>query len=116
MSDSIKDAGYELGTGGLVFIGLYVLSLLLIGWFGHRAKKANTLEDHYLGGRTFGFGVLFLTLYATQYSGNSFMGFVGKAYRGGFPFLSAVVAMMAHTQRRPQPAPCWQCLRSSGTW
>lgn len=95
MSDSIKDAGYELGTGGLVFIGLYVLSLLLIGWFGHRAKKANTLEDHYLGGRTFGFGVLFLTLYATQYSGNSFMGFVGKAYRGGFPNLYLVVAMMA---------------------
>lgn len=95
MSDSIKDAGYELGTGGLVFIGLYVLSLLLVGWFGHRAKKANTLEDHYLGGRTFGFGVLFLTLYATQYSGNSFMGFVGKAYRGGFPNLYLVVAMMA---------------------
>ncbi len=94
MSDA-KDTGYVLGTGGLVFIALYVLSLLVIGWLGHRAKKADTLEDHYLGGRTLGFGVLFLTLYATQYSGNSFMGFVGKAYRSGFPFLSAVVAMMA---------------------
>ena len=95
MSEPQQDTGYELGNGGLVFIALYVLSLLLIGWLGHRAKRANTLEDHYLGGRTFGFGVLFLTLYATQYSGNSFMGFVGKAYRSGFPFLSAVVAMMA---------------------
>jgi len=88
-------AGYELGTGGLVFIGIYVLSLIGIGWLGHRAKRADTLEDHYLGGRGFGLGVLFLTLYATQYSGNSFMGFVGKAYREGFPFLSGVVAMMA---------------------
>lgn len=95
MSDPENDAGYVLGTGGLVFIALYVLSLLVIGWLGHRAKRADTLEDHYLGGRTLGFGVLFLTLYATQYSGNSFMGFVGKAYRSGFPFISAVVAMMA---------------------
>ena len=95
MREDKNAVGYELGTGGLVFIALYVLSLLLIGWLGHRAKKADTLEDHYLGGRSLGFGVLFLTLYATQYSGNSFMGFVGKAYRSGFPFLSAVVAMMA---------------------
>jgi len=87
--------GYALGTEGLIFIGLYVLALIGIGWLGHRAKKENTLEDHYLGGRSFGFGVLFLTLYATQYSGNSFMGFVGKAYRGGFPIIYTVVAMMA---------------------
>ena len=87
--------GYALGTEGLIFIGLYVLALIGIGWLGHRAKKENTLDDHYLGGRSFGFGVLFLTLYATQYSGNSFMGFVGKAYRGGFPIIYTVVAMMA---------------------
>ncbi len=87
--------GYELGTGGLVFIALYVLSLLGIGWLGHRAKRADTFDDHYLGGRGLGVLVLFLTLYATQYSGNSFMGFVGKAYRDGFVFVSGVVAMMA---------------------
>jgi SSS family solute:Na+ symporter/sodium/pantothenate symporter len=87
--------GYALGNGGLVFIGLYILTLIGIGWLGHRAKKEDSLEDHYLGGRAFGFSVLFLTLYATQYSGNSFMGFVGKAYRGGFPVLYTVVAMMA---------------------
>ena len=87
--------GYALGNGGLAFIGLYILTLIVIGWLGHRAKKEDSLEDHYLGGRAFGFSVLFLTLYATQYSGNSFMGFVGKAYRGGFPVLYTVVAMMA---------------------
>ena len=72
MSEAIQDAEYELGTGGLVFIALYVLSLLLIGWLGHRAKKANTLEDHYLGGRTFGFGVLFLTASLTVADSLSF--------------------------------------------
>ncbi|MDA7681134.1 sodium:solute symporter family protein [Verrucomicrobiales bacterium] len=87
--------GYALGNGGLAFISLYILTLIGIGWLGHRAKKEDSLEDHYLGGRAFGFSVLFLTLYATQYSGNSFMGFVGKAYRDGFPVFSTVVAMMA---------------------
>ena len=87
--------GYALGNGGLAFIGVYVLALIGIGWLGHHAKKEDTLEDHYLGGRAFGFSVLFLTLYATQYSGNSFMGFVGKAYRGGFPIIYTVIAMMA---------------------
>ena len=88
-------SGYALGNGGLAFIGVYVLALIGIGWLGHRAKKEDTLDDHYLGGRAFGFSVLFLTLYATQYSGNSFMGFVGKAYRGGFPIIYTVIAMMA---------------------
>ena len=32
MSDPENDTGYVLGTGGLIFIALYVLSLLLIGW------------------------------------------------------------------------------------
>lgn len=86
---------YALSDGGLAFVGVYVLSLIGIGWLGYRAKKEDSLEDHYLGGRTFGFGVLFLTLYATQYSGNSFMGFVGKAYREGFPIMYTVIAMMA---------------------
>ncbi len=87
--------GYAMGAGGLVFVAIYLSSLLLIGWLGHRAKKNDSLDDHYLGGRALGFGVLFLTLYATQYSGNSFIGFVGNAYRGGFVTIASVLAMMA---------------------
>lgn len=84
-----------LGTGGLVFIGIYCSALLLIGWLGHRAKKENTLADFYLGGRGLGFVVLLLTLYATQYSGNTLMGFAGDAYRNGFNTLSIVMGMMS---------------------
>ena len=27
-------SGYALGTGGLIFIGIYVLALIGIGWIG----------------------------------------------------------------------------------
>ncbi|MCB1096314.1 MAG: sodium:solute symporter family protein [Verrucomicrobiae bacterium] len=84
-----------LGTSGLIFIGIYCCLLLLIGWLGHRAKKENTLADFYLGGRGLGFAVLLLTLYATQYSGNTLMGFAGDAYRNGFNTLSIVMGMMS---------------------
>ena len=32
-------SGYALGNGGLAFIGVYILTLIGIGWLGHRAKK-----------------------------------------------------------------------------
>ena len=40
-----------------------------------------------------GFFVLFLTLYATQYSGNTLIGFAGRAYRNGFTALVTVTFM-----------------------
>lgn len=84
-----------LGAGGMLFIGFYCLALLVIGWLGHRAKKEDSLADFYLGGRGLGFVVLLLTLYATQYSGNTLLGFAGDAYRKGFHTLSIVMGMMA---------------------
>jgi hypothetical protein len=43
-----------LGTGGMIFMGLYLLSLLLVGVMGRMARKENTLADFYLSGRTWG--------------------------------------------------------------
>ena len=52
----MNDEGNSIiGTGGLTFISIYCLSLLLVGWLGHRAKKENSLADFYLGGGGFGF-------------------------------------------------------------
>ena len=82
-----------LGTGGLIFMGLYLFSLIGIGWAGRLARKENTLSDFYLAGRGMGVFVLFLTLYATQYSGNTMIGFAGKAYRGGLQSLVMVIFM-----------------------
>jgi Na+/proline symporter len=41
-----------------------------------------------------GMFVLLMTLYATQYSGNTLIGFTGQTYRGGYKFLVSVTFMM----------------------
>jgi Na+/proline symporter len=84
-----------LSHSGTVFLLLYLSSLILIGFLGKFASKEQTLQDFYLGGKGFGVGILFLTMYATQYSGNSLIGFAGSAYRNGWFFLVSVTFMIA---------------------
>ncbi len=74
-------------------MGLYLFSLIGIGLAGRFAQKENTMADFYLAGRGMGVFVLFLTLYATQYSGNTLIGFTGRAYREGFTALVTVTFM-----------------------
>ncbi|MEM8983331.1 MAG: sodium:solute symporter family protein [Pseudomonadota bacterium] len=83
------------GPGAALFVGLYLSSLLVIGYAGRRARRDDSLADFYLAGRGFGLIVLFLTLYATQYSGNALFGFVGAAYRSGFGWLVSAHFMVA---------------------
>jgi solute:Na+ symporter, SSS family len=83
-----------LGNGGIAAIAFYLLALLGLGWMGRRAREEQSMADFYLGGRSLGFVVLVMTLYATQYSGNTLIGFAGKAYREGFTFLVAVTFMI----------------------
>ena len=83
------------GPGAWLFISCYIGTLLLFGWFGYRARRENTLRDFYIAGSGFGFLVLVLTLYATQYSGNSLFGFSGKTYRVGFSWVLSVHFMIA---------------------
>ena len=88
----------SLGVGGSLFIIFYLVSLIVLGFIAKKSLKEDTLSDFYLAGNGFGFGVLFLTLFATQYSGNTFFGFTGATYRNGFSwilclhFMTAVVA------------------------
>ena len=90
-----------LSTGGTIILCVYIVSLIGIGWLGKKAQKEQSLADFYLAGRGMGFFVLFLTLYATQYSGNTLVGFAGRAYREGYhalvliTFLSAAVGALA---------------------
>lgn len=83
------------GPGAWLVIALYLASLLVIGWLGFRARKENSLQDFYLAGPGFGLFVLVLTLYATQYSGNSFFGFTGMTYRTGYSWIMSVHFMLA---------------------
>jgi SSS family solute:Na+ symporter len=83
------------GTGAWIFICLYLLSLLFVGWLGRRARGQDTLKDFYLAGSGFGPYVLLMTLFATQYSGNTFYSNVGVTYRLGFTWLLSVQYMLS---------------------
>ncbi len=72
--------------------------LALLGFLGFRARAARasgSLADFYLAGRGLGGVVLLFTLYATQYSGNTLVGYPGEAYRVGFPWVMSVGFMLA---------------------
>lgn len=84
-----------LGTGAWIFIGIYLFSLIGIGFLGRRARRENTMADFYLAGPGFGFSILFLTLFATQYSGNTFFAFTGATYRVGYPWILSLHFMTA---------------------
>lgn len=84
-----------LGIGAWAFIGIYLVSLIGIGWLAKRARAADTMQDFYLAGNGFGFMVLFLTLFATQYSGNTFFAFTGATYRIGFAWILSLHFMTA---------------------
>ena len=83
------------GPGALGVVAVYILSLLAIGAYAYSKRREESLNDFFLGGREMGLVVLFLTLYATQYSGNTLFGFSGAAYREGLRFLVCVHFMTA---------------------
>ena len=67
--------------------------LFVIAGVSRRARKTDSLADFYLANRGLGTGVLLLTLFATQYSGNSLSGFPGQTYRGGLTYYMSVTFM-----------------------
>ena len=72
----------------------YLCSLLLIGALARRASTESSLRDYYLAGGSLGVASLFFTLYATQYSGNSFFGLPGMAYREGVMAIAFLLGLM----------------------
>jgi SSS family solute:Na+ symporter/sodium/pantothenate symporter len=81
-----------LGVAGLC---LYLAVLAVIGELARRARRDTSPADHFLAGRELGTFVVFLTLYATAYSGNSLLGYPGEAYRRGFSWIMATGFMMS---------------------
>lgn len=88
----------DFGTAGLALVLLYLLALLGVGVVASHLRATKSMSDFYLAGRSFGPFVLLATLYATQYSGNSFLGYPGEAHRLGFAwvmsagFMTAIIA------------------------
>ena len=83
------------GTLGVFVVSAYLVALLLIGVWAQRATKGQTLGEFFLAGRGLGPWVLFLTLFATQYSGNTLVGMAGQTYRAGYSFIVAVPFMVS---------------------
>jgi len=81
-----------LGIAGLI---AYLAVLIGIALAARRARQSESPADHFLAGRGLGVFVLFLTLYATGYSGNSLLGYPGQAYRQGFTWVMATGFMLA---------------------
>ena len=87
--------GLVFGPGALVVVGLYLVSMIGVGWIARKKRQSDSMADFYLAGRSLGLAVLFLTLYATQYSGNTLFGYTGKTYRIGFEWTVSVVFMFS---------------------
>jgi Na+/proline symporter len=81
-----------LGVAGLV---AYLTLLVGIAIVARWARQNESPADHFLAGRGLGVFVLFLTLYATAYSGNSLLGYPGQAYRQGFSWVMATGFMLS---------------------
>jgi Na+/proline symporter len=80
---------------GVLALGLYLVGLVAVAEVARRARRDDSPSDHFLAARDLGTFVLFLTLYATAYSGNSLLGYPGRAYSSGFSFIMSTGFMMA---------------------
>lgn len=83
------------GTSGIIILVTYAAIMLLIGFLAGRAHPnvGATMSNYFLAGKGLGFVALFFTLYATQYSGNTVIGYAPTAYRQGFPWVQSVMFM-----------------------
>ncbi|MBW2271677.1 MAG: sodium:solute symporter family protein [Deltaproteobacteria bacterium] len=80
---------------GVVAVVVYLVALLVVAEAARRARRDDSPSDHFLAARELGTPVLFLTLYATAYSGNSLLGYPGRAYVSGFSFVMATGFMLS---------------------
>ena len=85
----------SLAIGAGTAVGIYLVVLISVGYATRRRGAQTGLGDFYLAGRNLGGFVLLLTLYATQYSGNTLLGYPGEAFRIGYAWVMSVGFMMA---------------------
>ncbi|SEQ70895.1 sodium:solute symporter family protein [Piscibacillus halophilus] len=84
------------GWSGIFIMAVYGLLMLGIGLYTYMKNKnvRESNEEYYLGGKGLGVLVLFFTFYATQYSGNTIIGYAPQGYRIGFEWLQSVTFMI----------------------
>jgi SSS family solute:Na+ symporter/sodium/pantothenate symporter len=85
----------SFGRLGVVGLCVYLALLVVVAEVARRARRDRSPADHFLASRELGVFVLFLTLYATAYSGNSLLGYPAEAYRRGFSWIMATGFMLS---------------------
>jgi sodium/pantothenate symporter len=80
---------FKWGIDLPIFIVVYLLVLIFIGYFSYRRRVGVTVKDFFTANRSLGYIVLGIALFATIASGNTFLGYSGNAYRTGLSFLVA---------------------------
>ncbi|MBY7144301.1 sodium:solute symporter family protein [Virgibacillus sp. NKC19-3] len=89
----------DLAFGGwsgiliMVVYGLLMLGIGLITYLRNRRIRESN-EEYYLGGKGLSVMVLFFTFYATQYSGNTIIGYIPQGYRIGFEWMQSITFMI----------------------
>ncbi len=89
---------YEINNLDLLIIGLYFLLVAVIGFL--IGRKTKTGDDLFLGGRTFTWGFVGLSLFASNISSSTIIGLSGAAYSSGvvnsyYEWGSAIPLMVA---------------------
>ncbi len=72
---------------------LYTVMIAHHAWTGNRKTKG--LADYYVGGRSMGGWVIGLSFFATYASTNSFVGFSGRTYEWGLPWMLFIPTAVA---------------------
>jgi Na+/proline symporter len=83
------------GIATLAVFALYLLGMVALAMAARRVQGQSSLREFYLANRSLGTVVLLLTFYATQYSGNTLLGFPGETYRVGFSWVMSIGFMTA---------------------
>ena len=80
------------GASGIIVLAAYGAIMLAVGLLTYFQNRGihQSLDEYYLGGRGLGVMVLFFTFFATQYSGNTVVGYPPAAYRTGYAYLVSV--------------------------
>ncbi|KAB2331412.1 sodium:solute symporter family protein [Bacillus mesophilum] len=83
------------GSDGIIILSVFALIMLVIGYYSGKGEKNihSSLSGYYLAGKNLGIIALFFTLFATQYSGNTIVGYAPTAYRTGFSWLQSISFM-----------------------
>lgn len=88
----------QISNIDLIIIALYFVVVMGIGLY--IARKTSTGEDLFLGGRTFGWGLIGLSLFASNISTSTLIGLSGAAYSTGieqsvYEWLSGIPLIIA---------------------